>query len=142
MINAIGDAAVQLQNCYAYAIDTRNWDRFRDVFAPDVRADYPTASYDGIDEWLSEFIPFHDACRWTLHTMTNHVHGHDGHGVWAVCYGFVEWIHDDRPDHLSRWNVRYEDRLREFDGGWRISHRAMRVVRTQTVSPIPGRVHT
>ena len=83
--------AQQLQNEYAYAIDTRNWQLFRTLFADDVHAHYPNQSYVGLESWLADFIPTHDRFGWTRHEMTNHIVGRDQDGVWAACYGFVEW---------------------------------------------------
>ena len=70
--------AMRLQNGYALAIDARDWELFRTVFTPDVRADYPHAVFDGMEAWLGNFIPFHDTCAWTVHEITNHVVGEDG----------------------------------------------------------------
>ncbi len=52
--------AMRLQNGYALAIDARDWELFRTVFTPDVRADYPHGVFNGMEDWLGNFIPFHD----------------------------------------------------------------------------------
>jgi len=103
-----------------------------------VLAVYPLRTHHVIDEWLDDFIPFHAAYRWILHTMTNHLRGDDVSGPWAACNGLIEWIHEDQPDQLHRWNVRYEDRFHEVDVQWRIARDTLSPVRTEIVSPPPG----
>jgi hypothetical protein len=49
--------SMRLQNGYALAIDAREWDYFRTLFTPDVQARYPHASFNGMDDWLGNFIP-------------------------------------------------------------------------------------
>ena len=117
-----------LQNTYAHAIDARNWDLFRTVFAPDVAADYPRRRYEGIAEWLDDFVPFHDACSWTLHMMSNHLVGHDADGVWASCYGDVRWQLTASADRYSHALGMYQDRLALIDGAWVIARRKFRMV--------------
>ncbi len=124
----LGKVAVEsarLQNGYALAVDTRDWDYFRTLFTPDVLAFYPKSDYNGIESWLESFIPFHDECTWTLHMMANHVVGEDGHGIWGTCYGWVQWVHNERPGHLNRVAVLYRDRLQSKDGTWRIARRKL-----------------
>jgi hypothetical protein len=131
-------AAMRLQNGYAHAIDTRDWEYFRTLFVPDVVADYPNRIYTSMDEWLDHFIPFHDGCTWTQHAMTNHVVGVDANGVWATCLGFVEWIVSEQPDTLNRARAFYRDRLVERDGGWLIARRRLDLVKAQRSTPIPA----
>ena len=116
-----------LQNTYAHAIDSRDWDLFRTVFAPDVVADYPQRHYVGMAEWLDDFVPFHDACSWTLHMMSNHLVGHDAGGVWASCYGDVRWRMNTSAARYSHALGMYQDRLALVDGAWVVTHRRFRM---------------
>lgn len=130
--------ALRLQNGYAHAIDTRDWEHFRTVFVDDIVADYPNQVYTSMDEWLDHFIPFHDGCAWTQHAMTNHMVGVDSEGVWATCLGFVEWIVADQPDTLNRARAFYRDRLVDRDGEWIIARRRLDLIKTERSTPIPA----
>ena len=130
--------AMRLQNGYALAIDARDWDLFRTVFTPDVQADYPHGTFDGIDAWLDNFIPFHDTCAWTVHEVTNHVVGEDSEGIWGACYGWVRWTTKDKPGYINRAEVLWRDRLREDDGTWRIARRSLRMLSSRPAAPLPA----
>ena len=81
-----------LQNTYAHAIDSRDWELFRTVFAPDVVADYPRTALRGIGGVAGR-----------VRSVPRFVHvdlAHDEQpsrrtttagGVWASCYGDVRW---------------------------------------------------
>ena len=74
------------------------------------------AVFEGVEDWLGNFIPFHDTCAWTVHEITNHVVGSDGQGVWATCYGWIRWTMKDTPGYINRAEVLFRDRLREDEG--------------------------
>ena len=112
-LSGVAVEAMRLQNGYALAIDARDWELFRTVFTADVRADYPHGVFEGMEEWLGTFIPFHDTCAWTVHEITNHVVGVDGGGVWGTCYGWIRWTMKDTPGYINRAEVLFRDRLRE-----------------------------
>lgn len=133
--------SIRLQNGYALAVDTRDWDYFTTLFTPDVRARYPHSEFHGIEAWLADFVPFHDECTWTSHVMTNHVVGEDADGIWATCYGYVQWTHQDAPGLLNRTTALYRDRLQEDDGGqWRIARRRLDLLMREPGTPIPSNV--
>jgi hypothetical protein len=116
-------AAMQLQNRYALAIDTRAWEMFASLFTPDVVATYPNATFEGIAAWMEFFVPFHDTCLWTQHSMTTHVAGEDDRGAWATCYGSVRWIEEGQPDVIQHAEGLYRDRLVQGPSGWQIASR-------------------
>jgi hypothetical protein len=126
---------MRLQNDYAQAIDRRDWDHFRTLFSSDVRADYPPNEYRGMETWLAHFIPFHDGCLWTFHMMMSHIAGQDADGIWASCYGFVQWTLKDRPGVVNTSQVLYRDRLLQQRREWVISSRRLDVLMAQR-SPI------
>jgi hypothetical protein len=130
--------AIRLQNAYALAIDTRDWELFRIVFTPDVQADYPHGVFAGIAAWLGNFIPFHDTCAWTVHEITNHVVGQDSQGIWGTCYGWIRWTTKDAPGSVNRAEVLFRDRLREDGGTWRIARRRLRLLSSQLAAPLPA----
>jgi hypothetical protein len=137
-LSEVALAAMRLQNGYALAIDTRDWDYFRTVFTPDVTARYPHGEFNGMDHWLSNFIPFHDTCAWTSHVMTTHVVGEDDHGIWATCYGWVQWTMKETPDRMNRATVFFRDRLLDAGGEWRIARRKLNVLMSEMAAPIPA----
>ncbi|MEV6338579.1 nuclear transport factor 2 family protein [Nocardia vinacea] len=136
-LDDIAIEAMRLQNGYARAIDTRDWDLFRALFTPDVVAEYPGMPFSGIEHWLEFFVPFHDDCTWILHAMTNHVVGMDADGVWGTCYGFVEWTMRDRPKLINRSRTLYRDRLIQQNGSWVIARRKCDLLMNQADAPIP-----
>ena len=135
-LSGVAVEAMRLQNGYALAIDARDWELFRTVFTSDVRADYPHGVFEGVEDWLGNFIPFHDTCAWTVHEITNHVVGSDGQGVWATCYGWIRWTMKDTPGYINRAEVLFRDRLREDEGTWRIARRTLRLLSAQPQAPI------
>jgi hypothetical protein len=136
-LSRVAVEAMRLQNAYALAIDARDWDLFRTVFTPDVRADYPHGVFEGMGAWLDNFIPFHDTCEWTVHEITNHVVGEDGQGTWGTCYGWVRWTMKDSPGAINRAEVLFRDRLREDDGSWRIARRKLRLLSSWQQAQLP-----
>jgi hypothetical protein len=137
-LSLVAVEAMRLQNAYALAIDARDWELFRTVFTPDVRADYPHGVFSGVEEWLGTFIPFHDTCGWTVHEITNHVVGSDPSGVWGTCYGWIRWTMKDSPDRINRAEVLFRDRLRSDDGTWRIARRTLRLLSSQPGAALPA----
>jgi hypothetical protein len=135
-LSRIAVEAMRLQNGYALAIDTRDWELFQTLFTPDVQADYPHSAFDGMTAWLENFIPFHDTCGWTLHEMTNHVVGQDSQGMWASCYGWIRWTAKDNPGRINRDEVLYQDRLRQDGETWRIARRRLRLLSSKPRAPI------
>lgn len=128
------DVARRLQNDYAHAIDVRDWKLFRSLFVPDVRADYPfVGTLSGIESWLEFFVPFHDECAWTLHSMTNHRVDER----WATCYGDVGWVLSSSPDELHRSVGVYRDEIVPWGGSWRIGRRRLDLVLRET-RRLPG----
>lgn len=137
-LNTVAIEAIRLQNGYARAIDTRDWAYFQSLFASDVLAVYPQlGELAGMDAWLTIFIPFHDECLWIQHVMTTHVVGQDADGVWATCYGFVQWILADKPEVVQRSRTLYRDRLKEHDGRWVITKRKCDLLMNQPDAVIP-----
>jgi hypothetical protein len=135
-LSQVAVAAMRLQNEYAQAIDRRDWDHFRTLFAPDVVAEYPGNRCEGIDAWLDDyFIPFHDGCAWTLHMVMCHVVGEDSEGVWASAYGFTRWIGKADPGIVHNSQVLFRDRLVEQDGRWVIRRRRLDVL-TRHETPV------
>lgn len=137
-LSAAAVGAQQLQNGYAVAVDTRNWDYFQTLFASDVVATYPHETYEGMAAWLESFVPFHAGCRWTQHRMSTHLVGADEHGVWASCYGSIRWVSQDQPDQMNHSEVIYRDRLESGATGWRITRRRLDLILQESSVAIPA----
>lgn len=136
-LGTVAIESMRLQNGYAHAVDTRDWDTFRTLFTPEVSARYPHSTFDGMESWLENFIPFHDTCAWTQHVMTNHLVGEDENGIWASCYGWVQWTFTDKPGYINRAAMLYRDRLLSQDGVWRITRRKADQLMGEHDVPIP-----
>jgi hypothetical protein len=136
-LTPVAAEAQRLQSAYALAVDTRNWSYFAEQFTPDVLAHYPNLTYHGMDEWLAEFIPFHDGCEWTFHLTANHVAGEDENGIWATCYGLVKWTMKDKPGRMSIAHVLFRDRLSNDGERWRIYQRHLDVLMGQHDIALP-----
>jgi hypothetical protein len=136
-LSQVAVESIRLQNGYALAVDTRDWDYFRTLFTPDVQAFYPNSAYDGMADWLASFIPFHAECTWTSHVMTNHVVGEDEGGIWGTCYGWVQWTHQDAPGRINRATVLFRDRLHNDGGEWRIARRKLDLLMHEPPATIP-----
>jgi hypothetical protein len=136
-LSKVAMEAIRLQNGYALAIDARDWDYFRTLFTPDVQAHYPHSSFDGVDDWLVNFIPLHDEYAWSLHVITNHVTREDANGIWAACYGWVQWTEKDKPGHMNKAEVLFRDRLSDDGGTWRIARRRLALLSSRHQVPIP-----
>jgi hypothetical protein len=132
--------SMRLQNGYALAVDTRDWAYFRTLFTPDVRARYPHGEFNGMDEWLGNFIPFHHTCGWTSHVITNHVVGQDEHGIWGTCYGLVQWTVRDQPGLINRATVLFRDRLVSDGGQWRVARRKLSLLMDEIGAPVAAGV--
>jgi hypothetical protein len=137
-LSRVAVEAMRLQNGYALAIDARDWELFRTVFTADVRADSPHGVFEGVEDWLGNFIPFHDTCAWTVHEITNHVVGEDSQGIWGTCYGWVRWTMKESPGYINRAEVLFRDRLSDGDGTWRIARRTLRMLSGWQQAPLPA----
>lgn len=127
-----------LQNDYAHAVDARDWALFSGLFAANVTARYPHRTYRGVAKWVEDFEPFHAACTWTMHQMSNHRVGEDGDGWWASCYGQIQWVRaKDRAGTINRSRVIYRDRLARGEAGWVITHRRLDLLAYEAEVPRP-----
>lgn len=136
-LSLVAAEAQRLQSAYALAIDSRNWTYFAEQFTADVQAYYPHRSYDGMQDWLADFIPFHDTCEWTFHMTANHVAGEDENGIWATCYGLVKWTPKDNPRFMNTSHVMFRDRLRHDGERWLIYQRHLDQLMGHHGEPMP-----
>jgi len=119
-----------LQNDYAFSIDTGDYDRLDEIFTRDVVADYGAAGY------LEGVQAVKDACRQALEPLTavqhingNHIVRIDGDTATASCYFHVHQHREDTDggDHFEMGG-RYDDELVRSPAGWRIRRRTLTII--------------
>ena len=133
----------QLKAKYCRYLDTKQWDRLRGIFAPDVRFEglgsAPTgANLDdfirGISGRMKTAVSIHQC-----HTPEIEFTGQDSaRGVWAMM-DFVDWPDGpsprEAPEHRGFFGYgHYEEEYRRIDGDWKIA--LLRLTRLR-IDPIP-----
>lgn len=110
---------------YATAIDTRDWDLYRSVFADEV--DFDFSSFRGTparmkaDEWVARVRRTQTGFDATTHYSSNHVI--DVTGDAAICTSYMVAHHELKaaPGGTSYTiGGHYVNRLRRMDGPWKI----------------------
>ena len=112
---------------YAWALDTREFDRLDEVFTPDAELDYTTAggikgSYPEVKAWLTKVLPFFPAYQ---HLVTNQEITIDGDTATSRA-GFYNPMGHDRTDGTRVYfhcGGEYRDQLVRTSEGWRIKNR-------------------
>lgn len=117
-------------NLYGLAMDTRQWDLFDRIFAPDVDADYgPTSRWTARDSFKSDFGAFHALFDATQHVMTNHLVSVAGDSATSMTYGAWRLIrHAAGEPPVWDGTGYYDDSWQRTGEGWRIVRRVCRVV--------------
>ncbi|MCW2991868.1 MAG: hypothetical protein JWM73_2462 [Solirubrobacterales bacterium] len=115
---------------YAHAIDSKNWELFRDCFTEDCRVTYgdPWGPLDGIDDLAGFIVPFHEPLDDSSHSTTNfRVVEFDGDSALTHCDVDALLVRNEHPegDHL-RVAGHYVDRFVRTPAGWKIANRDFR----------------
>ena len=118
---------------YGLALDTRNWQLYRSVFADEVDFDFET--YHGrpavrmkADDLVASAEELFAGFSATQHTMTNPIV--EINGDRATCRMYIEAAHSMEPDPLADWFVmggHYEDALVRSSDGWVLSGVTMKL---------------
>lgn len=117
-------------NLYGFAMDTRRWDLFDGIFAPDVDADYgPASHWTDRASFKRDFAAFHEVFDATQHVMTNHLVAIDGQSARSNTYGAWRLIRQAAGEPPV-WDGSgyYDDTWQRTEAGWHIVHRVCRVV--------------
>ncbi len=117
---------------YATALDGRDWSALEHVFSLDAVADYGSdiGVFEGRAAVVGVVSDFLGRCGTTQHMITNIRIELSPHGVaGARCY--LQATHAGSGAHVGQtmmvWGE-YVDRLEQRPEGWRIVHRALRVL--------------
>lgn len=122
---------------YAYAIDDRDYDAVRGVFAPDAHLDYtasggPAGPRDEVVAWIERGLALVGP---TQHVLANEVVELDGDGATSRCYLLNPLLSVDEPRaHVVLIGGEYRDRWRRDPEGWRIVDRVHHVTWTRALA--------
>lgn len=122
--------AIRLLNRYGVAVDSKRWDFFDAIFAPDVIADYGgPVVFDGLPAFrqgaADAWGPF-DASQ---HSMSNIVWDRDGDVARSLTYG--DWFiirHGTPGGDIWKGKGWYHDEWAKLECGWRIRRRCCRTM--------------
>jgi len=118
-----------LINFYGLAIDSQRWELFKQIFSSDCEADFGGGAhwYD-LETFIRDFAVFHDPFDATQHTMSNHQVFVKGDQANSMTYGHWRLLRDVPGGNMWEGSGWYDDRWVRTDDGWRIRHRACRVL--------------
>lgn len=120
---------VELHIRYATALDTRDWDLMRTVFAEDGHADFWVGGiHDGIESILHGCASIMENLDATQHAISNHHIELSGDTATAQCYvvaGHIVTAAGGGPTCTVRG--KYEDELVRTQDGWRLARRILTV---------------
>jgi ketosteroid isomerase-like protein len=119
-------AIIDVAIAYTYALDTKQFDDLKEVFAADATADLHGVRCDGREAIIARIerpISMLDA---TQHLVGNHQVHVDGATATHRCYLQSQHVKRGTPggENYLIGGV-YEDRLARTPDGWRITHRTM-----------------
>lgn len=109
---------------YTWALDTKDFERLRDVFLPDATAQLGGTWCDGIDAIIARISSALSPLDDSQHLIGNHEVVVDGDTATCRCYlqaQHVRQVPEGSPNFIVAG--RYEDRLERTPAGWRIRHR-------------------
>ena len=115
-------------NLYTTALDTREFERLRDVFTPDALVSYPALDVqcDGVEAVIELVTGALAQCGSTQHLLGNVEIDVQGDQASASCY--LQAIHlglgDFEGEIYTVWG-QYRDKLKKTASGWRISYREL-----------------
>jgi 3-phenylpropionate/cinnamic acid dioxygenase small subunit len=118
---------VAVQNRYAEACDTRNFDLFESVFTEDALTEYVTQERMGRAERIASIRSHLGGCGPTQHLLGNYDVEVDGDEARASCYVAATHVGKERPDLTYDMFGIYRDRLVRTPQGWRIAHRSLEI---------------
>ena len=119
-------AIIDLAIAYTWALDTKQFDELRSVFAPDATADLHGVHCDGQDAIIARIERPMGRLDATQHLVGNHQVRVDGDTATHRCHLQSQHVKRGTPggDNYLIGGI-YDDRLARTPDGWRITHRTM-----------------
>lgn len=118
-------AIVALTVAYCWALDTGDYERLRDVFAPDATARLGEECA-GIDAIIARVARALDPLDDSQHMVANHEVRLDGDRATCRCYFQAQHVRRAAPGGPNYMVAgRYEDDLERTPDGWRIRRRTL-----------------
>lgn len=124
---------------YCWAIDSRDWEALRSIFAADVNAQLGRTVHQDVEGII-------DRCRNALepldasqHSVSNHQVTVDGDRATCRCYFRAQHVRRSTPGGANFMIAGiYDDRLVRVDDGWLITHRVLTVSWTEGNPAVTG----
>ena len=141
-MSAVNDekAIVDLTIAYAWALDTKQFDDLRLIFAADAVGDLAGVHCEGLDAITARIERPLSRLDATQHLVSNHQVHVDGDTATCRCYLIGQHVKKGTPggDTFVIAGT-YEDELARTSDGWRIAHRTLDVVWTDGNPAVIGR---
>jgi ketosteroid isomerase-like protein len=120
------DDIIALTIDYTWALDTKQLDRLRDIFADDATASLHGVDCDGVDAIIARIGGAITRLDATQHLIGNHQVAVDGDTATCRCQLHSQHVlrGTEGGDNFVVGGY-YSDQLRRTPGGWRITHRVM-----------------
>jgi hypothetical protein len=133
-------AIIDVAIAYTWALDTKQLDGLRTVFASDATADLNGVECDGLDAIIARIERPISRLDATQHLVGNHEVRVAGDTATHRCHLQSQHVKRGTPggDNYLIGGI-YEDRLARSADGWRITHRTMRAVWTDGNPAVVGR---
>jgi hypothetical protein len=133
-------AIIDLAIAYTWALDTKQLDQLRSIFAPDATADLHGVHCDGVDAIIARIERPLSRLDATQHLVGNHQVRVEGDTATHRCHLQSQHLRRGTPggDNFLIGGT-YEDRLARRPDGWRITHRTMTAVWTAGNPAVIGR---
>ena len=118
-----------LVNGYSHVVDSRDFDKFRDLFTADAHIDY--SAFDGSVGTLEDTISFLKSavtpelfpnCQHMVSNIRLELNGDTATGR-VMCLNPMQMALPDNTHHVFMLGLWYLDEYRRTDSGWRISRR-------------------
>jgi ketosteroid isomerase-like protein len=122
-------AIVRLTHDYCWALDTRDWERLRLIFLPDVVAHLGAGGQRGVDEVIARTSSALSRLDVSQHTVSTHDVNITGDSATGRCYLHAQHVLRGTPggDNFVIGG-RYDDRYVRTSAGWRIAERRLTMI--------------
>jgi 3-phenylpropionate/cinnamic acid dioxygenase small subunit len=123
---------------YCTAIDAKDWDALRSVFAPAATARLGRTDHEGVDDIIARCRSALTSLDASQHMITNHRIRVDGDRATCSCHVQAQHVRAAAaagPNYLV--GGRYDDDLERTPDGWRIARRVLTVLWTEGNPAVP-----